>query len=312
MQVSWIDADQIKALVAQIEMPALRMEETPEMVELDTVPADSSEAWGFAVEREAPPVRPALPPAPPAPEKQAASVPVAPPAPARSEPRPAFASDPDDEPSEDGEIGQPLQSPASALPLSRIRDKLRAIRQRAADAGILTRANGGVQADTAPSAVQDPVEDAPQAARVNGAGSSSTMPVKVARAAKTVFETPRGSREVRLAAFAGWARQVLREDGGGQVLVMRDDGEVLWGGGEAKSGLALSTMMACGAAIRASVLSARETPAVIHQPLASGNVLTVIPCETSGGIVHAAVAAPTGLSHEQAHQLRGALCAAMN
>lgn len=314
MQVSWIDADQIKALVAQIEMPALRMEETPEMVELDTVPADSSEAWGFAVEREAPPVRPALPPAPPA--KQMASAPVAPIAPARSEPLPAFVSDSDDEPSEDGEIGQPLQSPASALPLSRIRDKLRAIRQRAADAGILTRTNGSVQADASASVAQQPVGDAPRAARGNGgaaAVATAPMPAKASRAAKAVFETPRGSREVRLAAFAGWARQVLHEDGGGQVLVMRDDGEVLWGGGEAKSGLALSTMMACGAAIRASVLSsARETPAVIHQPLASGNVLTVIPCETSGGMVHAAVAAPAGLSHEQAHQLRGALCAAMN
>ncbi len=311
MQVSWIDADQIKALVAQIEMPALRMEETPEMVELDTVPADSSEAWGFAVEREVPPARPALPPASPAPQKQVASAPVAPLAPARSEPLPAFVSDSNDEPSEDGEIGQPLQSPASALPLSRIRDKLRAIRQRAADAGILTRINGSVQADASASVVQQPVGDAPRIARGNGV-AAAPVPAKAARAAKAVFETPRGSREVRLAAFAGWARQVLREDGGGQVLVMRDDGEVLWGGGEAKSGLALSTMMACGAAIRASVLSARETPAVIHQPLASGNVLTVIPCETSGGIVHAAVAAPAGLSHEQAHQLRGALCAAMN
>jgi hypothetical protein len=71
-------------------------------------------------------------------------------------------------------------------------------------------------------------------------------------------------------------------------------------------------MMAWGAAIRASAMSACETPPVIHQPLASGNVLTVIPCETAAGMVHAAVAAPEGLTHEQAHLLRGALCAAMN
>ena len=45
-------------------------------------------------------------------------------------------------------------------------------------------------------------------------------------------------------AFAGRARQVLHEDGG-HMLVMSDDGEVLWGG-EAKAGLVLSTMMLPG------------------------------------------------------------------
>lgn len=313
MQVSWIDADQIKALVAQIEMPAPRPEASPEVVELDTVPSDSSEAWGFLAEREVPPASPAfLPPAPPVPEKFVAA-PVAPPAPVQSDPLNAFVSDAEDEPFEESGIDQPLQSPSSALPLSRIRDKLRAIRQRAADAGILTRTNGAAQADAVPFVMPKPEESLPQTPRAKGAAASSApISASAVRSAKMAFEIPRGPREVRLAAFAGWARQVLREDGGGQLLVMRDDGEVLWGGGEAKSGLALSTMMACGAAIRASVLSARETPAVIHQPLASGNILTVIPCETTGGIVHAAVAAPTGLSHEQAHQLRGALCAAMN
>lgn len=308
MQVSWIDAARIKELVSQIEMPVPRMEETPKMVELDTAPADSDEAWGFAAEKEEPQVlRPVA--APSASQKP----PVSPLAPLRIEEPPASVSETDDEPAEDSGIGQPLQSPATALPLSRIRDKLRAIRQRAADAGILTRVStsGGGQEDAA-SAPLEPLA-APQAPHAHGAASTAaSMPVPLARASKFVFETPRGSREVRLAAFAGWARQMLRDDGGGQVLVMRDDGEVLWGGGEAKSGLALSTMMACGAAIRASVLTARDTPAVIHQPLASGYVLTVIPCETSGGIVHAAVAAPSGLSHERAHQLRGALCSVMN
>ena len=91
---------------------------------------------------------------------------------------------------------------------------------------------------------------------------------------------------------------------------MSDDGEVLWGG-EAKAGLVLSTMMAWGAATRASAMSACGTPLVIRQPLASGNVLTVIPCETPAGIVHAAVAAPAGVTDELASILRGALCAAM-
>lgn len=306
MQVSWIDAERIKALVAQLDMPAPRMEETPEIVELHTtpepVPASSDEAWGFVMNSEEPAasasaVCPASEPAQPVP--------------ASLEPPQAVPVSLPDDTEESGESVQPLQSPASALPLSRIRDKLRAIRQRAADAGILTRTTGVVSSEQPPTPDLVPGK-VPPSALGNGASSSPTAGAGAARSHKVAFESPRGSREVRLAAFAGWARQVLHEEGGGNVLVMRDDGEVLWGGGEARSGLVLSTMMACGAAMRASLLSARETPAVIHQPLASGYVLTVIPCETAGGIVHAAVAASTGLSHEQAHQLRGALCAAMN
>lgn len=308
MQVSWIDAERIKALVAQLEMPAPRMEEAPEIVELHTtpeaVPASSDEAWGFFMNTEEP--------AAPASVLQPVPNPVHPePAtPVLAETAPvAFADDAEE--SESGESIQPLQSPASALPLSRIRDKLRAIRQRASDAGILSRTPGLVSSDQPPPPASVP-EKAPPPVVENGASSSLPAVTGAVRTHKIAFESPRGSREVRLAAFAGWARQVLHEEGGGNVLVMRDDGEVLWGGGEARSGLVLSTMMACGAAMRASLLSARETPAVIHQPLSSGYVLTVIPCETTGGIVHAAVAASTGLSHEQAHQLRGALCAAMN
>ncbi len=208
-------------------------------------------------------------------------------------------------------------NPAAALPLNRIRDKLRAIRQRATEAGILTRTT---EVLSAPAHEEPAAAPAPEDERDGDEVEEDTCADEPATKLESqsppsqphapAFEVPHGSRDVRLAAFAAWARKVLHEDGG-HVLVMSDDGEVLWGG-EAKAGLVLSTMMAWGAAIRASALSACETPPVIHQPLASGNVLTVIPCETAGGMVHAAVAAPAGLTHKQAHLLRGALCAAMS
>lgn len=298
MQVSWIDADRIKALVAQIAPQETCTVETPGLVELDTTPGPLSgtapESWGFAMDWLEPAVRPA--PAAPAMLETVA---------VESGGAEAFAESDEDRENDGHE--QPLHNPAAALPLSRIRDKLRAIRQRATEAGILTRTSEVVPME--PAADMQTTEsagDAKDAATTDAAtNTESALPQTPG------FEIPPGSRDVRLAAFARWAGQLLNEDGG-HVLVMSDDGEVLWGG-EARAGLVLSTMMAWGAAIRASATSAcDEMPSVIHQPLASGSVLTVIPCETTGGMVHAAVAAPAGLTHEKAHIIRGALCAAMN
>jgi hypothetical protein len=305
MQVSWIDAERIKELVAQILPQESRVEEMPGVVEIDTTPETlrihAAEAWGFAMDWTEPAVRPAP------------TVSMTETMFAESAPLPAEMEDETD----DDEHGQALPNQAAALPLSRIRDKLRAIRQRATDAGILTRLS-----EVAPPLEPASQEKTPVAVPVDEGSGDESGVCKDEDAADMepehievpwqapAFELPQGSREVRLAAFTSWARLVLHE-GGGQVLVMSDDGEVLWGG-EAKAGLVLSTMMAWGAAIRASAMSACEPPPVIHQPLASGHVLTVIPCETAAGMVHAAVAAPDGLSYEQAHLLRGALCAAMN
>ncbi|MFC5454650.1 hypothetical protein [Prosthecobacter fluviatilis] len=305
MQVSWIDADRIKALVAQIAPMETSPVESSAVLELDTtpekLPASAAEAWGFAMDRPERPARPAA----------AALLPEA--VPDEPEPLPELRS----EVHEEGPV-LPPSTAAVALPLSRIRDKLRAIRQHAADAGILTRVGDAVPQEpilngkktvVAPG-LQEKWEsstrgDLPEEAVTDESPERAGMALQRPR-----FEIPPGPRSTRLAAFAGWARQVLQEDGG-QMLVMSDDGEVLWGG-EAKAGLVLSTMMAWGAALRANATSACAPPPLIHQPLASGNVLTVIPCETTIGIVHAAVAAPAGLSHEQAGAIRGALCTAMN
>jgi len=311
MQVSWIDADRIKALVAQLAPLDTCVEGAPGVVEIDTtpqtLPGNVADAWGFAMDW----TESVLKPAPAAAMTEAVSA-------ASVQPEPQ--AEIEDEMDDDGH-GHTLHNPAAALPLSRIRDKLRAIRQRATDAGILTRTSEMTQPEpsaetTTPSA---PLDQGSGDSAESGSCKDEAAPdalTKMDPECAAVppqtppFDIPRGSRDVRLAAFASWARQVLHEDGG-HVLVMSDDGEVLWGG-EAKAGLVLSTMMAWGAAIRASAMSACETPPVIHQPLASGNVLTVIPCETADGMVHAAVAAPAGLTHEQAHVLRGALCAAMS
>lgn len=278
MQVSWIDASHLQSLLAQIAPPEPCADaEPPGMLEIEG-------AQGF-MDGAAMPAEPLEPLEPPAPASAAAMPP-----------------EPDTiEPEKDEPHGKMPHNDAAALPLSRIREKLRAIRQRATESGILTRVNepalaSGAEstAETVSKAVMDleaPVESAPSQAG-------------------PLFEIPRGSCTDRLAAFAAWTRQVLRENGG-HVLVMSDDGEVLWGG-EAKAGLVLSTMMAWGAAIRASAMSGCGKPPVIRQPLSSGHVLTVIPCETRSGIFHAAVAAPEGLTDELAVVLHDALRDTLN
>ncbi len=298
MQVSWIDAEQLKALVAQIA-PETAPPATADVLELETVsesfftPTEKQDepttSWAGSLTTGRLPVE--------LESRRASSVP--------ADDSEMMGNNEEDAPDEAEDSMCHIHNAAAALPLSRIRDKLRAIRQRATEAGILVRGNAtsaGECTVKSESSARSSVQEAPQV--VGDAGTASMREI-------LPFEIPGGSREERLAAFAGWARQLLQE-GGGHLLVMSEDGEVLWGG-EARAGLVLSAMMALGAAARANAMAACEERSIIRQPLASGNVLTVIPCEISSGIIiHAAVAAPSGLAEGTAAALRGALLAAFN
>ncbi len=279
MQVSWIDANHLQSLLAQIAPPETCTDAgQPGMLEIASAQSFMDEAAAPAAPLES----------------------MEPPVMASSDAAMPFARAADDpmETDEDEPHGKMLPNDAAALPLSRIRDKLRAIRQRATEAGILTRVSEPAMTESAAETASSTPADLEMI--------ETTAPSQVSPAC----EIPQGSCTDRLAAFAAWTRQVLRKNGG-HVLVMSDDGEVLWGG-EAKAGLVLSTMMAWGAAIRASAMSGCGKPPVIRQPLSSGHVLTVIPCETRSGIFHAAVAAPEGLTEELAALLHDALRDTMN
>jgi hypothetical protein len=301
MQVSWIDADRLRELVAQIapdetSAPISRQGSEIEAASEVIKVAEVVVGW---MDLQAEPL-----PAPTLQEHVSVEV-------ETQAPQEEVLDESDEEQRE-----SELHNAAAALPLSRIRDKLRAIRQRATEAGILTRPSepAPIAAETTAAVVEavtpmaEPsanVVQAPNEAKMETADSPMEVPLQ-----SPMFDIPQGSREDRLAAFAAWAKQVLQESGG-HVLVMNDDGEVLWGG-EAKAGLVLSTMMAWGSAMHANTLPASGMPAVIHRTLSSGHVLTVIPCETSAGIMHAAVVAPEGVPDGKASLLRGALCAAIS
>ncbi len=248
MQVSWIDADHLKGLVAQI-MPAgapPTQEEVPPPREAEpTAMREDLATW--------------LMPEPVAEEEE-----------------------------EKIEAVQVAPTQDEAPPLGRIRDKLKAIRQRASEAGILARGKS-----TPSHEVVAPAEVDPQTTQ------KAIIP----------FEIPPGARAERATAFTAWARQVLGAEGA-HVLVMNEEGELLCGGG-AKASLVLSAMMALGAATRCHAQAACEVAPVTRRPLASGEVLTVIPCEVPTGIMHAAVVAPSGLDDGLALVLRSALTAAL-
>ncbi len=272
MQVSWIDAEHLNSLLARIA-PAEKPQEEPSadvlFVEASVPPTDD---FGFL---DAPsPVETQVVEEP----SLAGGVGIV-----------ALQASADaGEPDESGADGndQPLHNPGAALPLSRIRDRLRAIRQSAVDSGILTRV---AEAAIPPPAV---------------ASRPETTERRLAHGPEAS-----GTQRERLASFAGWARGQLQEHGG-HIVVMDDGGEFLWGG-EGNPAMVLSTMMACGAAIRASAGPACGVSTVIRRTLASGNVLTVIPTTLESGGLHVAITAPAALSDEVAESLRDGLASAM-
>lgn len=302
MQVSWIDADKLKDLVALIAPEEAGVIVSRQSAEIEATPplaeaAEVAVGWMDLLAE----------PRPTAPANESLVV------------EPAVHVPHEEELKEGIEESheQALHNAAAALPLSRIRDKLRAIRQRATEAGILTRTNEPMPAQTAAlpetavvAAMMDVESVALKVQASNEIGTARINALAEVPSQAPAFEIPQGSREERLAAFAGWAKQVLHKSGG-HVLVINDDGEVLWGG-EAKAGLVLSTMMAWGSAMHANTLPTNGMPAVIHRTLASGHVLTVIPCETSTETMHVAVVAPEGVADTTASLLRGALCAAIS
>lgn len=333
MQVSWIEADDLKDLLARISpaepaapppaarpwdimsMPAVEPPSAASFIitadepfvaaEPPDDPAPVPVQEPAAMAKAAPPPAPAVPavPAAPAAPEAAPALPLVKPEPAVQplEPEPTTAQvTPNAEDHSDHS--------AAALPLSRIRDKLRAIRQRANDAGMLAKA--GTNAALPPPPAEKPetlpaATAAPPAPTVSApAKASPSKPPSAAGLPR--FDTPTGGREERLAAFARWARQILYENGG-HLLVMNDEGELLWGG-EAKAGLVLSAMMAWGATLRGSATAAYGSLPVLHQALASGHMLTAIPCETFTGILlHVAVVGPESLPDDVAMQLRQGL-----
>lgn len=296
MQVSWIDTDQLKGLLARLgdsvppAKPGTQTWEThtmPEsLVDAEPVPVVDKDAVATAKAK---------------PEEEevvgweaAATV--------AEQMAKAAVSEPVTECEE--------ASPEEVAPeVARIRDRLREVRERAEAAGLLKR-----QRPVVPT-VETPVPPM-EAAVSETVAPEMTPPEPVAEvkdASKTedeasYFEVPVGSVVERLEAFAQWASRRVKP---GELVLLDEHGDVLWGT-QAKGALILSAMMAANALSRSTAAGACQgEPAVIRQVLRGGSELAVLSCPTRAGLVHLAVEHPARLGDEAMRIMAQALVSAI-
>lgn len=296
MQVSWIDSEHLASLLNDLGEARPERETSP----LEMSPTDTSE------EGYTPPAGLVEPTYLPKPEPLPIAAPQMPtPAPAREKvpELPSPTADTEEE-VEVENVGDTLVAPE----VERIRDRLRAVRERAEAAGLLRRvvvpaAIGRVfspavpvekAADAIPSVI-DLAEDEPL----------------VGHSAHLVFDVPAGSLAERLEGFANWLGEHLEIN---ELLLLDEQGDVLWGA-DARADLVLSVMLAARAASRSSAAQAvghGNVSRVSHQSLGAGKgVLSVAPCATDQGLVVIGIDSPSIVSDQQSDWLTVALKAAV-
>ena len=256
MQVSWIDKDHLQALVARLEesapRPPAERDLFPEPQEIISMP----EFGGFFDEEEKQPA--------PAAEEPSPDVSMLPDPPPVASHR--YSPAPPDRPAAPDET-QPLEHEDASLPLERIRERLRAIRHRAVEAGLLNRPEPTPSDDVPPT-------PAPEIA------------VQVEPDLRT--------------KIAHWAQSVITElSPADTLMVMDDQGDVLWSN-EPRPGLILSTLMAMRAARHASVEELANESVVSHHALPPNHMLsvsTLISC--MGSYVQVAAKSEAPIAAEQ-------------
>jgi hypothetical protein len=267
MQVSWIDPDEIARLAAELNGPLPSAE--PVSWDLNTLPEITADAL--------------------MPQFNQAHTPSQPTA---FDPFPAQGS-PDTH-----SVAQPE--------LNHIREKLRAIRTRAQDAGLLPpkEAPQATPAPAAASAVTQATE--------NGTPNTS-QPLPPSPAAENSTPSPAasahsflnldGSLTERLASFMTWAGNYVSAQ---EILLVDDHGELLWGN-PSHPELALSAVLAANANLHTGAQAITQQP-VASVRLSESKHLTVLPCPTRLGLVTLALlnVAPA-LSNDQVSCLREAL-----
>ncbi|HEY2573087.1 MAG TPA: hypothetical protein VGH65_03425 [Verrucomicrobiaceae bacterium] len=285
MQVSWIDPDEIAKLAAQLDGP-LQREEVSSW-DLETLPDVSK----LLAAEEAPTANPATladamaAPPPEAMEQQGAS------------PPPEVAH---------------------------IREKLRSIRDRAQDAGLLPpRQSPAIAPKDPDSNIATDVTISPATAFDESARERSAVPLPAppfsapGDAAQIQLDTPvpsipapagpefpaDSSITERLRIFMRWAQsQVPCED----ILLVDDHGDLLWGG-STRADLALSVVLTAGAGLRSGSDALTRSSVFIRSRLGEQKELSVLPCPTRHGMVTLALLNANTLANDTAAGLRDAL-----
>lgn len=320
MQVSWIEPDHVRSLAECLRPPPPPPADEPRLRSLDMLP----ETERLVVESFAGALSTAWEPSH---------------APAEAPQEPAedaFVSE--DEPQD---LPPPVESQAPVLSqITAIRLKLRAVRERAEQAGILprhaeedrqqppTKAGPSIDPFTSPSAMPAPdvewntaampsqmqplPQEAPSPVRVEVPASASFPPnaaetysndregTVCALPSSTLPVVPLGSVLDRLEGFAAWTHSWL---GPCDLLVVDEHGDLLWGP-QAQAALILSTLMAWSASMRDSAAAACDMSGLLCQPVPGGRMLSVVPCRTRLGLIQVAISRAEPLTASEAEELR--------
>lgn len=253
MQVSWIDPDEVRTLLAQIAVPERTVNPSAwEVHTLPVAPPASSEAvhlLGDTANNSSQTPEPEL---------------------------------------QDHPVG-----PGNAE-VWRIREKLRALREKAQESGILARPAAPVPPpETEPAPEEAPVPEPAEAAPASTSdyeplfASPATEPEAPAAAPEPIsFCVPVAGLGDRLNALAQWVCERL---GTPDVLIVDDYGDVLWGG-SAQTPLVLSAIMAWQSAQHSTAsATTSNTPSRIEKNLSGGRSLTILSSRTRYGVVNLAV-----------------------
>jgi len=177
--------------------------------------------------------------------------------------------------------------------LNDFRSRLQAIRDRAVNAGLLSRA------EKSPPSLEDEhvAEEVP----------AEEMPNEHVVIDSSAFEPSGNSVAERVSSFVAWAQPYL---GAAEIFIIDDQDDVLWGQAQHR-GLVLSTVMAWVASARMSAVFAFQRAPLLRQCLATGGHLLAIPCPTRLGLLHLAIISEQSLPDEHLPELRHALITAM-
>jgi hypothetical protein len=264
MQVSWIDPEELARLAAELNGP-LPSAEPPASWDLSTLPELSADALMPHLNHALPAGR-----------------------------HSAFDPSPESDYPE-------TPAPTAHAQLDHIREKLRAIRTRAQDAGLLPKPE-------APPAEQPPAPPAPAAPEIAPASvAAPTTPAPEAAPASPpasphAFLNLDGTLTERLGSFMAWAQTYAPSK---EILLVDDHGELLWGN-PSHPELALSAVLAANVQMRTGAHAV--APQAANLNLGKDRHLTVLPCTTRLGLVTLAILnAQPLLSNDQLSCLREAL-----
>ena len=233
------------------------------------------------------------------------------------------------EPDESDSIVQPTEE--APIELNRIRQKLQAIREKAIEAGLL--AHLPVAVEPAPEAVSAPTPlppepeqpvhlDGPDPVGYTGPleqDSYSSPPLTSTRISSPFGIAEESQPPIKPVAPTG-APFIVPEGSivqrlnafadwasahlhSRELIIADDHGDVIWGN-HAQSGLLVSTMMASKAALRSTALGACDPQSIIEQPISAGRLMVVVPCETPFGTLSLALLRPHSLSGSDVILLR--------